>query len=91
MYTYVSVCSPISQTVCLSVCLCMIGCFVALFDSSLFVFHSIIYPQNRVGKPVVNPSGKYMIKLRINGISRKVCEHPLPPWFNIFVLSELAV
>eukprot|EP00794_Sanderia_malayensis_P003097 gene3097-3563_t len=32
----------------------------------------VIYPQNKNGKPIINPCGKYMVKLTINGVRRKV-------------------
>lgn len=33
---------------------------------------SIIFPQNKRGEPEYNPCGKYMVKLHINGVARKV-------------------
>lgn len=36
------------------------------------IITSIIYPQNRAKEPVYNPCGKYMVKMHINGVPRKI-------------------
>lgn len=33
---------------------------------------AIIYPKNKANKPIYNPFGKYMVKLHLNGITRKI-------------------
>ena len=49
--------------------LCITAAFERRFKRSLIT--SIIYPQ-RDGKPVVNPSGKYLVKLWANGCQRRI-------------------
>ena len=33
---------------------------------------SIIYPRNSKNEPIYNPSGKYSVRLHVNGVPRKV-------------------
>ena len=43
------------------------------------IITSSIFPQNARGEPVVSPSGKYMVRLHLNGVWRKIVVDDMLP------------
>jgi len=49
-------------------------CIAAIFEHThkKHLITSCIFPQSKNGTPTFNPSGKYLVRLFLNGIARKV-------------------
>ncbi|CAM9119736.1 unnamed protein product [Ectocarpus sp. 12 AP-2014] len=57
--------------------LCVASAYERRFDKQLIT--GIIFPQDARGMPVYNPAGKYIVKLNVNGVARKVVVDDLLP------------
>ncbi|KAJ1649158.1 cysteine protease [Dispira simplex] len=57
--------------------LCIAANYEARFRKPLIT--SCIYPQDALGRPVYNPSGKYIVRLTYNGIPRRITVDDLFP------------
>mmetsp|Transcript_36362 Transcript_36362/g.109113 ORF Transcript_36362/g.109113 Transcript_36362/m.109113 type:complete len:659 (-) Transcript_36362:145-2121(-) len=57
--------------------LCICASFERRFRRRLVT--SIVYPQDKDGMPAYNPAGKYMVKLWLNGVARRVVVDDLFP------------